>query len=63
MGLKTAHALAKKLKVNNWKFYTNETLVAEVNAESLVLGGGALVYKRDYKEPVYFKQNKLFKHR
>ncbi|MCB0849074.1 MAG: phosphoribosylformylglycinamidine synthase subunit PurL [Bacteroidetes bacterium] len=42
------------------KFYMNGTLVADVNADSLVLGGGAPVYKRDYKEPAYIKANKSF---
>ncbi len=42
------------------KFYMNGTLVADVNADSLVLGGGAPVYKRDYKEPAYIKVNKSF---
>jgi len=52
--------IGEVVKGEQLKFYMNETLVAEVNAESLVLGGGAPVYKRDYKEPAYFKQNKLF---
>jgi phosphoribosylformylglycinamidine synthase len=36
-------------------------LVAEAPAESLVLGGGAPVYTREYKEPAYFEQIKQFK--
>ncbi len=43
------------------KFYMNDQLVADVNADSLVLGGGAPVYKRDYKEPAYIAKNKAFK--
>jgi len=37
-------------------FYYNNQLVAEVPAESLVLGGGAPVYDREFKEPAYLKQ-------
>ncbi len=42
------------------KFYMNEELVAEVPAESLVLGGGAPIYEREYKEPAYFQEYKKF---
>ncbi|NSW44289.1 MAG: phosphoribosylformylglycinamidine synthase subunit PurL [Bacteroidales bacterium] len=41
-------------------FYFNNQLVAEVPAESLVLGGGAPVYDRAYKEPDYLKQLSSF---
>lgn len=37
-------------------FYYKNELVAEVPAESLVLGGGAPVYDREYKEPEYLKE-------
>lgn len=37
-------------------FYYNNELVAEVPAQSLVLGGGAPVYERKYKEPDYLKE-------
>ncbi len=42
------------------KYYFHDELVAEVPADSLVLGGGAPVYVRDYKEPDYYRQNKSF---
>lgn len=42
------------------KFYMNGELVADVNAESMVLGGGAPVYDREYREPAYFEQIKAF---
>lgn len=42
------------------KFYMNGELVAEVNAESMVLGGGAPVYERAYSEPKYFEELKKF---
>lgn len=37
------------------KYYMNGELVADVPAESLVLGGGAPVYTRTYEEPKYFE--------
>src|SRR5574337_871541 len=43
------------------KYYMKGELVADVPAESLVLGGGAPVYKREYKEPKYFSEAKKFK--
>lgn len=41
-------------------FYYKDKLVAEVPASSLVLGGGAPVYKREYKKPAYLKKIKEF---
>ncbi len=35
-------------------------VVANVNADSLVLGGGAPVYEREYKEPAYYQEFKKF---
>lgn len=35
--------------------------VAEVPASTLVLGGGAPVYDREYKEPAYYAESKKFK--
>lgn len=42
------------------KYYMNDELVADVPADVLVLGGGAPVYKRDYKEPAYYAESKKF---
>jgi phosphoribosylformylglycinamidine synthase II len=42
------------------RFYMNGKLEAELPAESLVLGGGAPVYDREYKEPKYFEKIKAF---
>ncbi|MBN8702971.1 MAG: phosphoribosylformylglycinamidine synthase subunit PurL [Bacteroidetes bacterium] len=42
------------------EYYMNNELVAQVPAESLVLGGGAPVYKRDYVEPAYYAAAKEF---
>ena len=41
-------------------FYMYDELVADVPAESLVLGGGAPVYQREYKEPAYIQKNKSY---
>lgn len=43
------------------EYYMGGKLVAHVPAESLVLGGGAPVYEREYKEPAYFAENLKFK--
>ena len=43
------------------RYYWHGELVAEVPAESLVLGGGAPVYTREEKEPASFKETKKFK--
>ena len=42
------------------RYYFNGELVAEVPADSLVLGGGAPVYDRDYREPAYFETKDSF---
>ena len=42
-------------------FYQNDELIAEVPASTLVLGGGAPVYDREYKEPSYYKEYQKFK--
>jgi phosphoribosylformylglycinamidine synthase subunit PurL len=38
------------------RFYMHGELEAEMPAESLVLGGGAPVYNREYREPAYFEK-------
>ncbi|MFN3528610.1 MAG: phosphoribosylformylglycinamidine synthase subunit PurL [Bacteroidia bacterium] len=43
------------------KFYMHNELVADVPAESLVLGGGAPVYHREYKEPAYLQEIAKYK--
>ena len=35
------------------QYFVDDTLVADVPASDLVLGGGAPVYEREYKEPAY----------
>lgn len=47
-------------KGDRLQYFMNNELVADVPAESLVLGGGAPVYKREFKEPAYFAEAKKF---
>ena len=42
------------------EYYLNDELIADIPAESLVLGGGAPVYTRESKEPAYFSEAKKF---
>jgi len=42
------------------EYFLNGELIADVPAESLVLGGGAPVYSRESKEPAYFSEAKKF---
>lgn len=43
------------------EFYCEGEKVADVPAQSLVLGGGAPVYKRDYAKPTYLNEISKFK--
>lgn len=52
--------IGEVIKGEKLNFYWHGALVAEVPAESLVLGGGAPVYIREYKEPAYFAETKKF---
>ncbi|MHC1705412.1 MAG: phosphoribosylformylglycinamidine synthase subunit PurL [Tenuifilaceae bacterium] len=47
-------------KGDRLEFFYHGEKVADVPASSLVLGGGAPVYDREYKEPAYYKQYKKF---
>jgi phosphoribosylformylglycinamidine synthase len=42
------------------RFFMNGQLEAEIPAESLVLGGGAPVYDREFREPAYFSKIRSF---
>lgn len=42
------------------KYYMGGELVADVPASELVLGGGAPVYEREYREPAYYAKTKEF---
>lgn len=41
-------------------FHQHGEIVADVPADDLVLGGGAPVYQREYREPAYFQEYKKF---
>ena len=42
------------------RYFMDGALVGDVPAESLVLGGGAPQYKREYTEPAYYQEFKKF---
>lgn len=42
------------------RYFMNGEIVGDVPAESLVLGGGAPQYEREYKEPAYYQEFKKF---
>ena len=42
------------------RFYMDGMLEAELPADSLVLGGGAPVYEREYREPAYMQKVRAF---
>jgi phosphoribosylformylglycinamidine synthase II len=52
--------IGKVTDTKRLNYYMNGELVADVPAEDLVLGGGAPVYHREYKEPASFKESKKF---
>lgn len=41
---------------NSLRYFASGELVAEVPADSLVLGGGAPVYEREYREPAWYAE-------
>ncbi len=45
---------------DNIRFFMHGDVVANVPANSLVLGGGAPIYKRDFKEPASYAESKKF---
>lgn len=47
-------------KGDRLEFFYHGEKVADVPASTLVLGGGAPVYDREYKEPAYYQQYKNF---
>jgi len=42
------------------RYFMNGEMVGDVPAESLVLGGGAPQYQREYSEPAYYQEYKKF---
>src|SRR3954463_11461463 len=53
--------IGKVTDTKRLKYFMNGELVADVPAHDLVLGGGAPVYHREYKEPAYYAESKKFK--
>ena len=51
--------IGKVTKGGMLNYYQHGELVAQIPAESLVLGGGAPVYQREQKEPDYFKKTNI----
>jgi len=49
-----AECIGKVTEGNQIRFYKDGDLVAEVPADTLVLGGGAPVYDREYSEPAWY---------
>jgi len=45
---------------NTLNYYMQGELVATVPADTLVLGGGAPIYEREYTEPQYYRDSKNF---
>lgn len=52
--------IGEVIKEDKVEFWMNDTLMAEVPASTLVLGGGAPQYDREYKEPPYYKEYQSF---
>ncbi|MEO9210927.1 MAG: phosphoribosylformylglycinamidine synthase subunit PurL, partial [Ginsengibacter sp.] len=52
--------IGKVVKGEMLQFYKNGLLKAEMPAESLVLGGGAPVYEREFISPKYFEKIQAF---
>ncbi|MFN3343678.1 MAG: phosphoribosylformylglycinamidine synthase subunit PurL, partial [Flavobacteriales bacterium] len=54
-------ALIGEVTDTGWlEYYFEGELVGYIPADSLVLGGGAPVYKREWSEPAYFAETKKF---
>ncbi|PSR54308.1 phosphoribosylformylglycinamidine synthase subunit PurL [Adhaeribacter arboris] len=52
--------IAEVTDTKRLRYYLHGELVADVPAEDLVLGGGAPVYHREYREPAYFQETLKF---
>lgn len=52
--------IGRVIEGDTLKYFMHGRLVAQIPADSLVLGGGAPVYERQYSEPAYFKEKDKF---
>ena len=52
--------IGEVIEKDQLEFFWHNEMVANVPASILVLGGGAPVYDREYKEPAYYKEYKKF---
>ena len=52
--------IATVTKGNQLEYYWKDELIANVPADSLVLGGGAPIYDREYQRPTYFIKNQKY---
>ncbi len=52
--------IGEVIEGNTLNYYMYDELVASVPASELVLGGGAPVYTREYKEPAYYSEYQKF---
>jgi phosphoribosylformylglycinamidine synthase len=52
--------IGEVIQEDKLEFLINGNLMADVPASTLVLGGGAPQYERDYKEPGYYKEFQSF---
>ena len=52
--------IGEVIQEDKLEFRINGNLMADVPASTLVLGGGAPQYERDYKEPGYYKEFRSF---
>ena len=55
-----AEIIGEVIEEDRLYFYSHDNLVADVPASSLVLGGGAPVYDREYRKPAYIDEYKKF---
>jgi len=51
-----AECIGEVTEGNQIRFFKDDALVAEVPADTLVLGGGAPVYDREFREPEWFAE-------
>ena len=59
-GIYTLREIGVVTEGGNVRYMMGGEVVADVPAESLVLGGGAPVYEREYSEPAYYQEYKKF---